>query len=217
MQTRIAGRSATVLATALAVVIASCNMPTSSPTSCDEDPELCPSSQRAATSVTCDCRCTLGVTEDEGSNFDGRVDVCLPDRLNKMTGSVEQKLALSALAPREFDQHVYQYCSQEVAHFLRTTVKSRSKGVGACAVPVHCECTTKGAKRDSGVCHTKCPEVPCDAKNCPAVLWQGAKLDASACTCTRSTACGSVVPAEEDPGFCRDWLTTSITRTPAPR
>ena len=197
-------------AIAIAVVVMSCSVPSSDGEStCEDDAELCPESSQAATSVTCDCRCTLGVSEDEGLKFEGVIDVCLPAPLNPKIASDVQMVARQALTTREFDQRVFKYCSQDVARFIRTTVKSRAKGVGSCAMPVRCECTTKGASRDSGVCHAPCPDVPCDEKNCPAVLWHGGKLDGTACTCSRATACGAVVPAEEDPGFCRDWLTAS--------
>lgn len=193
--------------TAIAVVAASCSFPTdkASP-SCATDAQLCPKSSKAATSVTCDCRCTVGLSEETGQTYDGHVAVCLPAALNGMLASGDTLSGLSALDARAFDQRVFQYCSEDVATFLRTAIRA-PVGLFACAVPIHCECTTKGALDDSGVCHSDCDEIDCTKKNCPGVLWKGAKLDTSVCQCTRATACGTVSPGAERPAVCRDWAT----------
>lgn len=194
-------------ATVLAVVVASCSFPSDKPSNtCESDAQLCPKSSKAATSVTCDCRCTVGLSEDTGDNYDGHVAVCLPAELNNMLASGEVQSGLSALDAHVFDQRVFEYCSQDVARFLRTTIKA-PVGLLACAVPIHCSCTTTGALQDSTVCHEPCDDVACTKRNCPGVLWRHGKLDTSVCRCSRATACGAVEPAAEQPGVCRDWLT----------
>jgi hypothetical protein len=194
-------------ATAFAVVLASCSFPSDKPApSCESNAEECPRSSKAATSVTCDCHCTVGLSDDTGQGYDGRVAVCLPPELNGVAAVGQVRSALSTLDTHDFDQRVFQYCSQDVARFLRTTIRA-PVGLRACAVPLTCECTTKGAVHDSPVCHAPCEDVECTRQNCPAVLWNGANLDASACRCSRASACGAVAPVAERPGVCRDWLT----------
>jgi hypothetical protein len=146
------------------------------------------------------------VSDDTGDNYAGRVAVCLPAELNSMIAAGEVQTKLHTLDERTFDQRVYQYCSQDVARFLRATIKAPI-GLRACAIPLHCECTTKGALRDSTACHSDCKDVACTKKNCPAVLWRHSKLDASVCYCSRSSACGAVSPLAGHPAICRDWLT----------
>src|SRR4051812_8615388 len=106
-------------ATAVSVGVASCNFPSTTPPSCDDDVELCPHSSRNATSVTCDCKCTIGGGEDSINQFQGPVAACLPAGLNRITGSDEQRVALQSMEERSFDQRVFRYCSGDVAGFLR--------------------------------------------------------------------------------------------------
>lgn len=215
MRTRIVESLGTLLVTTLLVVGASCRFPSAEAPSCDDDLELCPHSSTAATSVTCDCRCTIGASEDTGSTYEGGYAVCLPPELNQSTASDVQRAALQDLDQREFDQRVFRYCSRDVARFVRTTIKLHSLlRLAACVQPVMCECTTKGTQRDSSVCRKPCTERACDDRNCPTVLRKGAQIDMSACTCTRASVCGVVAPQEEKPGLCRDWI-TSTKRPPA--
>jgi hypothetical protein len=132
--------------------------------------------------------------------------VCLPAQLNKFFASELQRTTLDTLDAPAFDQRVFQYCSQEVSRFLRTAIKA-PVGLRACAVPVHCSCTTKGAQMDSDKCHSDCPEVACDAKNCPGLLRKNGKLDASTCFCSRADACGTIAPSSDRANMCHDWLT----------
>jgi hypothetical protein len=136
--------------------------------------------------------------------------VCLPAALNAFSGSDVQKTALHSLEGHAFDQRVFQYCSKEVATFLRTAIKA-PVGLRACAVPVHCSCTTKGAQLDSDKCHAECPEIACDAKNCPGLLRRNSKLDTSTCFCSRADACGVTAPRAEEPKLCHDWSTPTGT------
>jgi len=195
------------ITTAFAVVVASCSFPTDKPSpSCESDTEMCPRSSKAATSVTCDCRCTVGIDDETGDVYDGRVAVCLPPELNGELASAEVRTGLSVLDARVFDQRVFQYCSQDVARFVSTAVKA-PLGLRSCALPIHCECTTKGALHDSYACHSTCEDVACSSRNCPAVLWRHTEIDTAACRCSRATACGNTAPDAERPGVCRDWLT----------
>jgi hypothetical protein len=145
------------------------------------------------------------VSEDTGQNFDGNIAVCLPAELNRATASDEQELALQSLEPRVFDQRVYKYCSKDVASFLRSAIRVPARLVLACAVPIHCECTTKGTQADTNLCHAGCTDIPCDAKNCPSVLRKNEKIDLQSCFCSRASTCGDVTPAVDEPGLCRDW------------
>jgi len=85
MRGRLLGTSATTpsmvvvgVGAVVLVLVASCGFPTSRGPTCADEIELCPQSSKSATSVTCDCRCTVGFTEDTGQTFDGHVAVCLP-------------------------------------------------------------------------------------------------------------------------------------------
>lgn len=208
MRTPFVGRFGTTLA--LLLTIASCGFPSStSAPSCDSDVSLCPQSTRDATSVSCDCECTLGIdVTDSSSKYAGRVDVCLPAELNVMTASPDQRVALDSLEPQLFDQRVFGYCSHDVADFLRTAIQARANvTLVACAVPLKCECTTQGTRHDSSVCHAGCDDIACDTTSCTAVLTADQKLGLSRCFCSRATACGLTVPASSTPGVCRDWLT----------
>lgn len=197
-----------MLAAATSFVAASCQFPTMEAPSCDDDAALCPESSPKATSVTCDCRCTIGSSVGSGNAYQGRVAVCLPAALNARTASAEQRLALDALEPRIFDQRVYGYCSQTVAGFVRAAIKGHAGlKLAACTMPVRCDCTTTGTTRDSAVCHEPCAEIPCDDHKCPTILRRDAKLEIPACSCSRASACGLSSPPEEQPGLCRDWLT----------
>jgi hypothetical protein len=138
------------------------------------------------------------------------VAVCLPPALNKFSATEAQRSALQALEAHVFDQRVFQYCSQDVARFLRTAIKA-PVGVRACAVPVHCSCTTAGAQLDSDKCHSNCQELACDSKNCPGILRRTSKLDINSCFCSRAEACGVTSPRSDDPVMCRDWLTPTAT------
>lgn len=191
------------------LVVASCRFPTSEKPSCDDDVELCPHSSTAANSVTCDCRCTVGASEDTGKTYEGSLALCLPADLNTTTASDEQRVAIQALAPSDFDQRVFRYCSREVSRFVRTTIKLHSiLRLAACVQPVMCECSTTGTRRDSSSCHKPCTERECDDQNCPSLLRTDATIDMSSCSCTRATVCGIVAPSEDGPGLCRDRLTS---------
>jgi len=211
MRMRLVGSSAI----AVMLVTASCRFPsTQGGPSCNDDPALCPPSTKTATSVTCDCTCTIGAIEGE-DHYNGRVAVCLPAALNGTIASGEQQIALAALDARTFDQRIFGYCSQEVAPFLRAAIKAQARvRLAACAVPVSCECTTKGTERDSAACHTECAEVACDPRSCRAVLQASSKLDMSSCGCSRAAVCGDVQPPEDAPRLCRDWLTAIKPITP---
>jgi hypothetical protein len=203
------GTSATTLS--LIVAVASCHFPTGSrATSCDEDVELCPQSSKSATSVTCDCRCTIGFTEDTGQTFEGHVAVCLPPELNGAIAATAQQVALRAAPPRVFDQRVFQFCSRDVAGFLRSSIRMPGHLALGCASPVRCDCSTGGTQIDTEVCRSQCDDVACDARNCSSVVGRDSKVDLSSCFCTRATSCGSVTPSVDAPGLCRDW-----TRPPA--
>ena len=69
MRTRFVG----LFATAVSVIVASCRFPSDMSPTCAEDIELCPQSSREATSVTCDCHCTIGGGDNSANNFDGKV------------------------------------------------------------------------------------------------------------------------------------------------
>jgi len=199
-------RVAECCAIVVVAVIASCRFPDSPDPDCDDDLSLCPRSSKAATSVICDCRCEIGIS-DAAEHYDGRVAVCLPTELNPTTASDEQRVALRTLDARTFDQRVFGYCSQDVARFVRAAVKAQARvRIAACAVPVSCTCSTKGTRRDSPACRAPCPEVACEPKTCKAVIQKGSKLDMSACECSRASACGAVAPPEGEPVLCRDWL-----------
>lgn len=85
-------------ATTLSLLVASCRFPSTRASSCDEDAALCPPSSKSATSVTCDCHCTIGFSEDTGQNFAGHVAVCLPPALNGAIAASAQQAALRAVA-----------------------------------------------------------------------------------------------------------------------
>jgi hypothetical protein len=212
MRGHLIGTSATTLV--LSFVAASCRFPSSQSPSCDDDKELCPKSSRSATSVTCDCRCTLGVSEDTGQNFDGHIAVCLPAELNRATARDDQQLKLESLEPRVFDQRVFQYCSKDVARFLRSAIRVPARLVLACAVPITCTCTTKGTQADTNLCHSECNDVACDAKNCPSVLRKDEKVDLQSCFCSRAETCGVVTPAVDAPALCRDWTRPATVPNP---
>lgn len=196
----------------IVVTVASCRFPSTSAPSCDDDVELCPKSSTAANSVTCDCRCTVGASEDTGKTYEGSLPVCLPADLNTTSASDEQRVAIQNMAPRDFDQRVFRYCSREVARFVRTTIKLHSiLRLASCIQPVMCECSTTGTRRDSASCRSPCPERACDDQNCPSLLRTDASIDMSMCGCSRATVCGMVAPHEDGPGLCRDKL------TPTPR
>jgi hypothetical protein len=203
MRTRIVG-----ICGAMLVVAASCSFPTSGgPPSCDGDVDMCPHSSPAATAVTCDCHCSIGAIDETAMTYDGPFSVCLPPSLNAATAAGDDQVSLEALAPREFDQRVYRYCSREVARFVRATIKVHSLlRLAACIQPVRCDCSTKGADRDSSVCQAPCVDRLCDDQNCPTVLRKGGKLDMSLCSCTRVSICSAVSPEEDAPPMCRDWL-----------
>ena len=201
--------------TALLIVAVSCRFPNSDAPSCDNDVDRCPHSSTAATSVICDCRCTIGANEDTGAVYEGDFAVCLPPAANASLASASELVKLEQLGQREFDQRVYRYCSRDVARFVRSTIKLHSLlKVAACVQPVTCECTTKGTQRDSSVCREPCVDQVCDERNCPTVLRKGGKIDMSGCGCTRSSVCGVISPGEDDPALCRDWLTSTKVLTP---
>ena len=187
------------------VLVASCGFPTSRGPTCADEIELCPQSSKSATSVTCDCRCTVGFTEDTGQTFDGHVAVCLPPELNGAIADGAQADALRAAEPRVFDQRVFQFCSQDVAGFLREAIRMPGHLVLGCASPVRCECGTTGTQIDSASCRSRCDEVACDGRNCSSVLGLGSRVDLASCFCSRATSCGSVAPAPDAPALCRDW------------
>ena len=149
----------------------------------------------------------------EPLSFEGRVAVCLPAALNTKTATDEQRVALETMESRVFDQRVYGYCSGAVAGFVRLAVKAHMlahaniKGA-ACVMPLSCTCGTAGTQLDSDACHSTCPDVPCNEKNCGSVLRKNMTLNVAACTCSRSTTCSETEPAEKGPALCRDWLTS---------
>jgi hypothetical protein len=199
-------------ATAVMLIVTSCQFPSTKAQTCEDDIELCPESSTTATTVTCDCKCSIGIG-DASEKYDGRVAMCLPADLNRTTGNEEQRVALRSIEPRTFDQRVFNYCSQEVARFMRTAIKAQARvRLAACAVPVACECTTEGSRRDSPVCHSPCKEVACDDESCRALVRKDGKLDMSACNCSRASACGASAPEEAVAGLCRDWLTPVVKR-----
>jgi hypothetical protein len=196
-------------ATAVSLVVAGCPFPHDVKPTCDDDIDLCPHSSRTASSVTCDCHCTVGGGDNPANNFDGKFAACLPPALNRMTASDEQRVALDAMESRTFDQRVFNYCSRDVAGFVRLAIKSRARmKLSACLMPVECECRTEGAQRDSYSCRTPCVEVPCTEHNCRSVLRKGSKLQINACACSRTEVCGEVEPPDSEPGICRDWMTS---------
>jgi hypothetical protein len=203
MRARLAFGTATA---AIAFVIASCRFP-SPGASCDDDPSRCPESSRAANSVTCDCECTVGLSESTGDTFKGKVAVCLPAELNAEVATPDEQASLDALEPKAFNQRVYQYCSRTVADFMRTAIRLQAREVIACAVPLSCTCNTQGATTSSSTCRTGCKEVACDTANCRAVLRKSghdALVTMGACFCSRASACGSTSPSHDTPGICRD-------------
>jgi hypothetical protein len=196
-------------ATAISLIVASCRFPSDMSPTCTEEIDLCPHSSRTATSVTCDCHCTIGGGDNAANNFDGKVAMCLPPALNTRTASDEQRVALDAMDPRVFDQRVFNHCSIAVAGFVRLAIKAHANlKLAACVMPVKCECTTTGAARDSYACQSPCADVPCTQQNCLSVLRTESKLDIKACACSRGLVCGDSEPPEEDPGLCRDWMTS---------
>jgi hypothetical protein len=206
---------------ALAAVAMSCKFPVAHESSCSTDADQCPESSRSATNVTCDCHCTIGISEDTGQSFDGTLTVCLPAPLNPVTGSESERSVLGALASRAFNQEIFNYCGHDVARFARMAIKANAGSlIGACAMPVSCECTTAGAQVDSSLCHSTCRDVGCAAENCSAVLRTGAKLDLSSCYCTRATACDESEPEDGTPSICRDWTapdSAGESSAPTPR
>lgn len=201
-------------ATILAILVASCRFPASHGTSCDDDVALCPHSSTVATSVTCDCRCTLGFGEAAGQSFDGHIAMCLPSELNTATASSDQMISLRSIDAQTFDQRVYQFCSRDVAGFLRTMIRVPRQIVLACTLPVKCDCSTSGTKLDSPTCHTRCGEKPCDSHSCPFILRNTGQMDLDTCSCSRVSSCGTVAPAEDLPPLCKDW-TPPVLETPA--
>ena len=198
-------------ATAVSLIVGSCAFPRSSSPSCDDDLALCPRSSRAATSVRCSCRCTVGLGGKESSAFEGQLTVCLPAALNTKTATDEQRAALATMDPRVFDQLVFAHCSGAVAGFARLAVKAHMSAhpnmrLAACVLPVSCECDTTGAQLDWPACHSSCPEVPCDDQNCSSVLREDGKLDVAACACSRSRTCGDAEPREAEAGVCHEGV-----------
>src|SRR4051812_21736134 len=146
---------------AVALIVGSCRFPSSTNPSCDDDIELCPTSSRAATSVTCSCECTIGSGLDSVNRFAGVVAMCLPPDLNARSATSEQQVALQAMEARAFDQRVYNFCSGNVASFVRLAIKAHADlKLTACVLPVMCDCHTEGATRDSDACHKPCTDVP---------------------------------------------------------
>lgn len=194
------------VATAFACVVASCAFPSNTDTSaCAKDAEACPESSKVATTVTCDCKCTIGLSDELGDTYEGSLSLCLPAPLNPTTASSAQLQTLASLASHDYDQQVFKFCSERVASFLNAAIKTPVGQVRACAVPVDCQCTTKGAKDDSMACHAQCAEIDCDQHNCPYVLRHGSKVDMGRCFCSRARSCGTVMPREDEPALCRDW------------
>jgi hypothetical protein len=192
-------------ATIVTLVVASCGFPTTRADTCAEDPDLCPPSAKTATSVTCDCHCTIGFTEDSGQNFEGRVPMCLPPELNAAIATKEQQVALDAFEARDFNQRVFQFCSKDVAAFLRTWIRMPGHLVLACATPVRCDCGTAGTQLDTEVCHSSCNDTACSTRNCPSALNNEGAIDLTACFCSRASSCGAASPVTGTPAVCRDW------------
>jgi hypothetical protein len=211
------GRTLGGSAITVLLLVASCRFPTSSQAaSCDEDVALCPQSSKSATSVTCDCRCTIGFSEDTGQTFEGHIAMCLPPALNGAIAAGAQQAAaeLRAVEPRVFDQRVFQFCSKDVAGFLRSWIHMPGHLALGCASPVSCDCSTGGTQIDSEVCRAPCDDVACDARNCAAVLGRDSKVDLSSCFCSRAASCGSVTPSVEAPPLCRDWMQAPASTPP---
>jgi hypothetical protein len=194
-----------IMAVTVAFVGYSCSFPTSSSPTCDDDETLCPRSSAGATSVACDCHCTIGGGDNPVNNFDGTASFCLPPALNAMTSVGAQRVALASMDPRTFDQRVFGYCSQTVAAFVRLAIKAHADlKLAACLMPVECDCKTAGTERDSPTCHATCNPLPCTADNCDSVLRVDSKLDIAACACSRVTVCGVTQPPPAEPDLCRD-------------
>ncbi len=188
---------------ALALVAMSCRFPGDHQTTCDDDIDLCPESVTSATSVACDCECTLGIarTPDNGT-YEGTVTACLPPSLNVKLASNAELTAMQAMASSDFDQRVFRFCSHTVADFVRSAIRMHGQLPLACAVPVRCTCTTTGARIDSPFCRAQCKDVACSDTACLTPLRTNQTLDLTACGCSRSAACGETVPAIGQAPFC---------------
>jgi hypothetical protein len=170
------------------------------------DKALCPTSDRRATTVPCHCSCdvTVGFSTD---TYSATIPVCLPPRLNQITGSAPQKDALQNMEVSVYNQEVFAYCSGTVASFLQAVIAAeRSRFCSIPGTAIECSCDTVGAQDDTQACDRACDEMECTfsgrSPTCSGVLRQGNTLDLGACVCTRDDTCGSV-PAVGDPPLCR--------------
>lgn len=178
---------------------------------CEEDESLCPTSSRLATDVACDCRCVAGFAGITPTrDFDGEISACLPSDLNLRLASPEQRDALSQLTSEQYNQRVFQYCSNDVANFIEDLIEQQQRPrdlQGLCMGPrIRCSCTTSGAQAQSSVCSAPCADRECDRDNCISLLRVGGIVDASACACSRVNACGSSTPASGEEPLCMNRI-----------
>lgn len=198
-----------VVSMVCACLIGACTAVEEEKTGCDADESLCPTSSRTATDVTCDCSCVVGwsgITQTR--KFTGAVAMCLPPSLNEKTASPVDLAALSSLSPGQYNQGVYQFCSDTVANYLGELISEQqrqrsSELQGICVGPrIRCSCTTRGATEETKSCSTPCEDVECGTDNCVSLLRRDNSVDASACGCSRLSACGSTLPRVGDPPLC---------------
>ncbi len=212
-RTRRRGNGRTVLGLAAgslvcaAWAISGCDVGDVKPSACEENEALCPASSRAATDLTCDCRCDAGFSGITPTRtFEGRIAACLPPTLNPMTVTEGERVALESMTNAEFNQRVFKVCSVDVAAFLNDVIEEQQRPpelATMCMGPrIRCSCTTAGAQEQTTTCSAPCADTECDRANCAAILRVGNKVDASGCACSRVRSCGEVTPRENDPPMC---------------
>lgn len=206
-------------AACIACMLGGCQPEPESRGGCEDDPALCPTSTRTATDLSCDCRCVAGWSGFTPTRaFTGSINTCLPPSLNPMTGTPEEKAAISAVGDADYSQRVYKYCSETVATFLDELMeqqqreRTKTELPGMCIGPrIRCSCSTKGATQESTSCSTPCEDTECTSDNCLALLRRDGTIDSSTCECSRVSACGVSTPRRSEPGICTKRLSL---RTP---
>ncbi len=174
-------------------------------TECRDDGTDCPIFPRNATKVECECTCDIATSLTESRTFSGAVETCLPPRLNVVTASGDQRVAMEGMSDAIYSRNVYDVCRDSVAHFIQTVVRGQlsSGSTPVClSRPVDCRCAPNKAWADP-MCRNPCPEIECNKTSCAPLLREHDVLYPDACVCTRARSCGTVVPAEDEAALCR--------------
>lgn len=175
---------------------------------CEKDDSQCPTSQRSATDVACNCRCVAGYSGVTPTReFSGTVSACLPPDLNPKLATTERIAELEAMPAAAFNQTVFKYCSDEVAGFLEELIGEQQRPpdlASMCMGPrIKCSCDTGGAKGETAFCSEPCADQTCDTSSCQPLLRVGGGIDTAGCACSRVNGCGDVsTPPVEAPPVC---------------